>query len=162
MWRWCIYLRALNLCNSSCLLASSPCTFSLNVQSVFAFSNSTCNLFCVDLKYFCFLSWLGFWSHFHVQLLSACYWELLLILAQSRMNMFLSSWDQPSVNSFVVYSGCFRCQPFPVSLYFYNFIEEKLSHDTSPLQVQGLSTLSEPRIIADVAFTAGVSEMFDA
>lgn len=34
-----------------------------------------------------------------------------------------------------------------------------MNHDTSPRQVQALSTLSEQRIIADVAFIAGVSEI---
>lgn len=36
-----------------------------------------------------------------------------------------------------------------------------MNHDTSPLQVQALSALSEQRIIAGVAFITGVSEILN-
>lgn len=49
-----MYFRTLSQCNSSCWLASSPCTFFLNVHRVFAFSNSTQNLVCVDFTIFLF------------------------------------------------------------------------------------------------------------
>lgn len=49
-----MYLRALTPCNSSCSLSASPCTFSLNVHHVFAFSNSTHTFFCIEFKIFLF------------------------------------------------------------------------------------------------------------